>query len=113
SLQPVLGGVLGMLSLSLVVALFGIGNAMALNVFERTREIGLLRAVGSTRRQIRRIVRRESVFVALYGAIAGTLIGVGAGALIIEQFDEDGWVFAVDGFWLAVILLVGIIAGVL
>src|SRR5690606_10490314 len=67
-LAPFIGFILAMLALSLMIALFGISNTLALNVFERTREIGLIRAIGGTQRQLRRMIRVESVLVALFGA---------------------------------------------
>ncbi len=67
------------LGFSLVIALVGILNTLTLSVFERTREIGLLRAVGMTRRQLRRMIRWESATVALYGALLGLVLGVGFG----------------------------------
>ncbi len=67
------------------MALIGIVNTLMLSVFERTREIGLLRAVGMKRRQVRRMIRSESVIIALLGAVVGIVIGTGArtGARII------------------------------
>ncbi len=65
-----------LLALSLVIALIGIANTLALSVFERTREIGLLRAVGMTRRQLRRAIRWESVIIAVFGALLGLILGV-------------------------------------
>jgi putative ABC transport system permease protein len=112
-LAPILGLVLGMLSLSLVIALFGIGNTMALNVFERTREIGLLRAVGGTRGQLRRIIRVEAVLVALFGAIVGVIVGVGAGRALIGALEDEGFVFAMDPFTLLLVLIGGFLAGLL
>jgi putative ABC transport system permease protein len=112
-LAPVLGLVFGMLSLSLIIALFGIGNTMALNVFERTREIGLIRAVGGTQRQIRRVIRVESVLVAVFGAIVGVLVGVGAGFALIAALKDEGFEFAVSIPPLVAVLLAGFLAGVL
>ncbi|MCW2950378.1 MAG: hypothetical protein JWN41_1391 [Thermoleophilia bacterium] len=112
-LKPVLGLVLGMLSLSLIIALFGIGNTMALNVFERTREIGLLRAVGGTRRQLGRIVRTESILVALFGAVVGEVVGIGAGAAIVTALHDQGFVFAVSAPELIAVLIGGFLAGLL
>jgi putative ABC transport system permease protein len=68
-----------MVALAVVIALIGIANTLALSVFERTRELGLLRAVGMSRRQLRRMVRFEAGLVALFGAVLGVSIGVGFG----------------------------------
>ncbi|MEO6867520.1 MAG: FtsX-like permease family protein [Gaiellales bacterium] len=111
-LQPIVGMVFAMLSMSLVIGLFGIGNTLALNVFERTREIGLLRAVGGTRRQLRRIIRAESVLVALFGAIVGILVGIGAGAALIFALRDEGFSFAISPVAMLVVLLGGFIAGI-
>ena len=70
-----------LLAMSLVISLFGIANSLFLAVHERTREFGLLRAVGATRRQVRRIVRYESVITAVIGALLGTAIGIFFAAL--------------------------------
>jgi ABC-type antimicrobial peptide transport system permease subunit len=65
-----------LLSLSIVVSLFGIVNTLVLTVFERTRELGMLRAVGMSRRQVRRMIRHESVITALLGATLGIPVGI-------------------------------------
>ena len=65
-----------LLSLSIVVSLFGIVNTLVLTVFERTRELGMLRAVGMTRRQVRRMIRHESIITALIGAALGIPVGI-------------------------------------
>jgi ABC-type antimicrobial peptide transport system permease subunit len=65
-----------LLSLSIVVSLFGIVNTLVLTVFERTRELGMLRAVGMSRRQVRRMIRHESVITALLGATFGIPLGI-------------------------------------
>ena len=65
-----------LLALSVVVSLFGMVNALVLTVFERTREIGMMRAVGMTRRQVRRMVRHESIITALIGAGLGLPLGL-------------------------------------
>jgi putative ABC transport system permease protein len=71
-----------LLALSVIVSLFGIVNTLVLTIFERTREIGMLRAVGMTRRQIRRMVRWESILTSLIGAALGIPIGVLLAVLI-------------------------------
>jgi putative ABC transport system permease protein len=71
------------LGLAIVIALLGITNTMALSVLERTREIGLMRAIGMTRRQTRGIIRREAAVVSLFGALLGVLVGVAFGWMIV------------------------------
>ena len=68
-----------LLAMALVIALFGIANTLALSVFERTREFGLLRAVGMARSQVRATVRWESVLIALLGTLLGAGLGIGLG----------------------------------
>ena len=65
-----------LLSLSIIISLFGIVNTLVLTVFERTRELGMLRAVGMTRRQVRRMIRHESIVTALIGAALGIPVGI-------------------------------------
>ena len=65
-----------LLALSVIVSLFGIVNTLVLSVFERTRELGMLRAVGMTRRQVRRMIRHESIITALIGAVLGIPLAV-------------------------------------
>ena len=79
-----------LLALSVVVSLFGMVNTLVLSVFERTREIGMLRAVGMSRRQVRRMVRHESVITALIGAALGLPLGIALAALISSALSERG-----------------------
>ena len=74
-LNTLLGVVYALLLLSVIVSLFGIVNTLALSIHERTRELGLLRALGTSRRQVRRIVRYEAVITALIGAVLGACSG--------------------------------------
>jgi putative ABC transport system permease protein len=78
-----------LLAMALVIALFGIANTLALSVFERTREFGLLRAVGMSRSQVRSTVRWESVLIALLGTTMGTAIGVGVAAAILRASSKQ------------------------
>ena len=89
-LDEVLALVTGMLGLALVIAVLGIVNTLALSVHERTSEIGLLRAVGLSRRQLRRAVRYEAVQIAVMGALVGVLVGVGAAAGLVQVLREQG-----------------------
>src|SRR3954466_5087413 len=79
-----------MLALAVMIALLGIVNTLALSVFERTRELGLLRAVGMTRGQIRAMVRWESVVISLIGAAAGAVLGTGFGVALATALKDDG-----------------------
>jgi putative ABC transport system permease protein len=76
-----------LLALSVIVSLFGIVNTLVLTVFERTREIGMLRAIGMTRRQVRRMIRAESVITALIGGALGIALGIVLGALLVARVD--------------------------
>ena len=74
-----------LLGFSVVVSLFGMVNTLVLSVFERTRELGMLRAIGMTRRQARRMIRHESVITALIGAALGLGLGVFLAALVTRR----------------------------
>ncbi|MFC5645649.1 MULTISPECIES: ABC transporter permease [Kitasatospora] len=82
--------VYGLLGLAIVVAVLGVVNTLALSVVERTREIGLLRAIGLSRRQLRRMVRLESVVIALFGAVLGTGLGLGWGITARQVLAGQG-----------------------
>ena len=101
-----------LLALSVVIALFGIVNTLALSVYERTRELGLLRAVGATRRQIRQIVRGEAIITAVMGAVLGVGIGVLFGVLVSRPLGSEGFVLALPYFTLVILLVLGAVAGI-
>jgi len=105
-----------LLLLSVIVSLFGIVNTLVLTVFERTREIGMLRAVGMTRRQTRSMIRHESVVTSLIGGALGMAVGFFLALLVTHALSSEGIVFAVPwltllGFVLATVV-VGVIAAI-
>jgi putative ABC transport system permease protein len=102
-----------LLALSVIVSLFGMVNTLVLSVFERTREIGMLRAVGMSRRQVRRMVRQESVITALIGAALGLPLGILLAGLLSAALSDEGVSFAVPVASLIVFTIVALIAGVL
>lgn len=90
AIGQLLGLVSALLGLSVVVALFGIVNTLGLSVFERTRELGLLRAVGATRSQVRSMIRWEAVLIAILGAVFGLVIGVLFAWIVITALTDEG-----------------------
>jgi len=102
-----------LLALSVVVSLFGMINTLVLSVFERTRELGMLRAVGMSRRQARRMIRQESVITALIGATLGLPLGLFLAAAVTHALGKYGVEFAVPVGSLVAFVVVALLAGVL
>src|SRR5262245_9570497 len=103
-----------LLLLAVIIAAIGIINTLVLSVYERTREIGLLRAVGLGRRQLRTMIRLESVVISLFGALMGLVLGVGFGVAIQQAVDEDVFdVLSIPWGQLALFVLVAALIGVL
>jgi putative ABC transport system permease protein len=100
-----------LLALSIVISLFGMVNTVALSVFERTRELGMLRAIGMTRRQARRMVRYESVLTALIGAALGLPLGIFLAALVTRGLADEGVAFSLPLVPLVVFTLIALSAG--
>jgi putative ABC transport system permease protein len=114
SVNQLLGIVTALLLLAVVVAILGIVNTLVLSVVERTRELGLLRAVGGTRRQVRTVVRRESVLMSLLGALTGVALGTVSGiALSRALLDEGITELRIPVGTLALYLLIAAAVGVL
>ncbi|MGA2835816.1 MAG: FtsX-like permease family protein [Acidimicrobiales bacterium] len=88
--DELLGLVYALLALAVVIALIGIVNTLMLSVFERTHEIGLLRAVGMRRRQVRTMIRSESVILSIFGAVIGIVIGTGLGVALVSSLRSQG-----------------------
>ncbi|RPI30014.1 MAG: ABC transporter permease, partial [Actinomycetota bacterium] len=112
-LNQLLNLLYGLLAMSVIISLFGIVNTLVLSVYERTREIGLLRAIGASRRQIRRSVRYESVITSVIGGALGIVVGVAFAYVVTTRFGGMGIKFAVPAVQLVVFLVVAVIAGVL
>jgi putative ABC transport system permease protein len=115
-MDQLLGVVYVMLALAIVIALLGIANTLSLSVYERTRELGLFRAVGATRSQVRSMVRWESVIVAVFGTVGGLGLGLFLGWALVRAAAKGGTgtgTFSAPIAQLLVIVLVGAIAGVL
>ena len=101
-----------LLLLSVIVSLFGIVNTLVLTVFERTREIGMLRAVGMTRRQTRSMIRHESIVTALIGGVLGMAVGVFLALLVTHALSSEGIVFAVPWTSLVIFVIATILVGI-
>ena len=113
-INQLLNLITGLLALAVFIALIGVTNTMTLSVFERTREIGLLRAVGLSRKQTRRMVRSEASIIAVFGAVLGIIIGLFFAWAIIQALGEEGFdsfviPFGTLAFWILATGVLGVV----
>ena len=101
-----------LLAMSVIISAFGIVNTLTLSIFERTRELGLLRAVGMTRRDVRRMVRYESVITAVFGALLGLVLGLFFAFVVIKAINSEGFGFTVPVGQIVALLIFAIVVGV-
>jgi putative ABC transport system permease protein len=112
-INKMLNLIYGLLALAVIIALIGIANTLALSVHERTRELGLLRAVGMDRRQVRTLVRWESVMIAVLGTGLGLLLAIGGSWAIVRALADEGVTeMVVPAVRVAVIVGVAVVSGV-
>jgi putative ABC transport system permease protein len=102
-----------LLALAVLISLFGIANTLALSIHERTRELGMLRAIGMSRRQVRTMIRYEAVITALIGAILGMVLGIIFAALIAQPLKDEGFVLSFPIGSLILLMILAGFAGVL
>jgi putative ABC transport system permease protein len=110
-INQLLGLFYALLSLAIVVSLFGIVNTLVLSIHERTRELGMLRAIGTSRRQVKRMVRYEAVITSLIGAVLGAVIGLGLSLLVSQPLDD--FVLSIPVGSILILLVLAGLAGVL
>ncbi|RLE16737.1 MAG: hypothetical protein DRJ28_01015 [Actinobacteria bacterium] len=104
----------GLLLFAVIIAILGITNTLTLSIYERTREIGLLRAVGMVRRQVRRMIRWEAVIIATFGAILGVGLGIVLGWAVVKALEEEGFgAFSIPVGQVVLALFLAALAGVL
>jgi putative ABC transport system permease protein len=102
-----------LLTLTLLIALFGVLNTLFLTIHERTRELGMLRAIGTSRRQVRRMVRYESVITAMIGAVLGVVLGAIFAVLVTIPLESEGFKISIPLVQLALLLVLAAIFGVI
>jgi putative ABC transport system permease protein len=105
--------VFALLAFAILISLFGIANTLALSIHERTRELGMLRAIGMSRRQVRTMIRYESVITALIGGILGMVLGILFASLIAQPLKDEGFTLSYPIAWLVVLIVLAGLAGVL
>jgi len=102
-----------LLALAVIISLIGVTNTLGLSVYERTRELGMLRAIGMSRRQVRTMIRYEAVITALIGGILGLILGLIFATLIAQPLKDEGFTLSYPVGSLILILIVAALAGVL
>jgi len=105
--------VYALLAFAILISLFGIANTLALSIHERTRELGMLRAIGMSRRQVRTMIRYEAVITALIGAILGLVLGIVFAALLAQPLKDEGFTLSYPVGELVVLMVLAALAGVL
>jgi len=114
NVDTLLGLVYALLALAVIIALIGIVNTLMLSVIERTHEIGLLRAVGMRRRQVRSMIRAEAVILSIFGAVLGVVIGTPMGLALVASLRQDGLTeTSVPYFTLVIFLIVAAVLGLI
>jgi putative ABC transport system permease protein len=103
----------GLLALAVIIAVIGIVNTLGLSVIERTREVGLLRAVGLSRRRLRLMITLESIAIAVLGAVLGLVVGLLIGVALRQSLSEDLTVLSLPLGSLVVLLVIAVVFGVL
>ena len=109
--DQILGLMYVLLLLAVIIALVGIINTLALSVYERTREIGLMRAVGMSRKQLKRMIRGEALITASFGSLLGLAIGLFFGVMIVQAFSSDGITLAIPVPQLVIFGVLAALAG--
>jgi putative ABC transport system permease protein len=112
-INQLLGLFYALLAMSLIIAMVGVVNTLTLSIFERTRELGLLRAVGMTQREVRRMVRYESAITAAIGALLGLGLGIFFGWVVTLALEDEGIGFSLPAGQLVVLVAISVLVGVL
>jgi putative ABC transport system permease protein len=102
-----------LLLLAVIISLFGIVNTLVLSIYERTRELGMLRAIGTSRKQVKRMIRYESIITAVIGAVIGIVLGVVFALAVAQALSDDGFKLSIPIAQLVILLILGALAGVL
>jgi putative ABC transport system permease protein len=102
-----------LLLLAVIISLFGIVNTLVLSIYERTRELGMLRAIGTSRRQVKRMIRYESVITSLIGAVIGIVLGVVFALAVAQALSDQGFKLSIPVGQLVILVVLGALAGIL